>query len=77
VGNEENEYRVPDPNKTMINITKESSDAHQKTLKEEILDEISEKFMEKLVVMVNQNVQDELKIFQDTKNKEYERIQKQ
>jgi hypothetical protein len=37
VGNEENEYPVPDLNKTMINITKEPSDIHIKTLKEEIL----------------------------------------
>jgi hypothetical protein len=31
VRNEENGYPVPDPNKIMINITKEPSDAHQKT----------------------------------------------
>jgi hypothetical protein len=30
VGNEENGYPVPDLNKTMINVTKEPSDAHQK-----------------------------------------------
>jgi hypothetical protein len=30
VGNEENEYPVPDPNKTMINVTNEPSDAHKK-----------------------------------------------
>jgi uncharacterized membrane protein len=39
----------------MINITKEPSDA--------LKGEITEKFMEK---MVDQNVQDELKKFQDT-----------
>jgi uncharacterized protein involved in exopolysaccharide biosynthesis len=33
--------------------------------------------MEKILEMVNQKVQDELKKFQDTKNKEYEKIQKQ
>jgi hypothetical protein len=48
VGNEENGYPVPDPNKTMINVTKEPSDTHKKTLKEEILEEITEKFMEKI-----------------------------
>jgi hypothetical protein len=31
LGNEENEYPVPHPNKTMINVTNELSDAHQKT----------------------------------------------
>jgi hypothetical protein len=33
--------------------------------------------MEKMLDMVNQNVQNALKIFQDTKNKEHEKIQKQ
>jgi hypothetical protein len=32
-GNEENGYLVPDPNKTMINITKEPSDTHKKPSK--------------------------------------------
>jgi hypothetical protein len=30
VRNEENEYSVPDPNRTMINITNEFSDTHKK-----------------------------------------------
>jgi hypothetical protein len=46
VGNEENGCPVPDPNKTMINVTKESSDAYKKSFKEEILEEITEKFMD-------------------------------
>jgi hypothetical protein len=33
--------------------------------------------MEKIVNMVNQNVQDTIKKFQDTKNKEHKKIQKQ
>jgi hypothetical protein len=32
VGNEENEYPVPDPNRKMINITNELSDHHKKNL---------------------------------------------
>jgi hypothetical protein len=36
VGNEENGYQVPDPNKTKINVIKKPSEAHNKTLKEEI-----------------------------------------
>jgi hypothetical protein len=39
----------------MINITKDPSDNHTKTFKEEILEDITEKFMEK-IDMVNQNV---------------------
>jgi hypothetical protein len=48
VGNEENGYPVPDRNKTMINVTKEPTDTHIKTLKEEILKDITKKFMEKI-----------------------------
>jgi hypothetical protein len=47
------------------------------TLKEEILLEITESFMEEILDQVNQNVQDGLKKFQDTKSKEYEKIQRQ
>jgi hypothetical protein len=36
-----------------------------------------DKFMKKILDMVNQNVQDGLKKFQDTKSKEYEKIQRQ
>jgi hypothetical protein len=35
VGNEDNEYPVPDCNRAMINITTELSDAHKKFLKVE------------------------------------------
>jgi hypothetical protein len=47
VENEENGHSVPDLNKTMINITKEPTDTHIKTLKKESLEDITEKFMEK------------------------------
>jgi predicted RecB family endonuclease len=47
------------------------------TLKEEILQVINENFIEILLDMVNQNVQEALKKFQDNKIKEYEKIQKQ
>jgi hypothetical protein len=70
VGNEENEFPVPDLNKTMINVTKVLSDTHIKTLKE-ILEDITKK------VMVNQNVTDALKKYQDTNNKEHEKTPKQ
>jgi hypothetical protein len=42
-----------------------------------MLQEITENFMEMLVDKVNQNVQEALKKFQDNKNKEYEKTQKQ
>jgi hypothetical protein len=77
------QYKIQWPIKNMDtqfltpNDTKEPSDAHINTLKEEILQEITEKFMEMLLDMVNQNVEDALKKFQDTKNKEHEKTQKQ
>jgi hypothetical protein len=44
----------------MINVTKELRDAHKKKILKE---EISEKFMEKILELVNQNVQKALKKF--------------
>jgi hypothetical protein len=69
--NEENRYQDPDSNKTKINYTKEPNEAHKKTLKEEILQVINENFIQMLLDMVNQKVQEALKKFQDNKNKEY------
>jgi hypothetical protein len=76
-GNEENRYPDPDSKKTKINNAKEPKEAHKNTLKEEILQVITKNFMEKLLDMVNQNVQEALKKFQEDKNKEYEKTQKQ
>jgi hypothetical protein len=76
-GNGENEYPVPDSNKTKINNAKESNEAHKNILKEEILQVITENFMEMLLDMVNQNVQEALQKFQDNINKDYEKTQKQ
>jgi endo-alpha-1,4-polygalactosaminidase (GH114 family) len=76
-GNEENRYLDPDSNKTKINYTKEPNKAHKNTLKEEILQVITENFMEMLLDMVNQKVQEALKKFQEDKNKENEKTQKQ
>jgi uncharacterized protein Yka (UPF0111/DUF47 family) len=41
------------------------------------MEEITEKLVEKILDMVNQKVQEVLKIFQNTKNKEHEKTQKQ
>jgi flagellar biosynthesis chaperone FliJ len=46
---------------------------HKNTLKEEI----AEKFLEKILDMVDQNVEDAPKKYQDIKNKEHEKTQKQ
>jgi hypothetical protein len=43
---EENRYPNPDSYKTKINYTKEPNEAHKNTLKEEILQVISENFIE-------------------------------
>jgi hypothetical protein len=71
--NEENGYPAPDSNKTKIDDTKEQSDVHKNILKEEILQVITENFMEMIIDTGNQSVQDALKKFQGTKNKEYEK----
>jgi hypothetical protein len=76
-GKEENGYPDPDSNKTNINYANEPNEAHKNTLKEEILQVINENFIEKLLDMVNQNIQETLKKFLDNKNKEYEKTQKQ
>jgi hypothetical protein len=55
----------------------EPNNGQKNILKEEILQVITENFMELILDMVNQNVQETLKKFQDTKNKEYEKTQKQ
>jgi hypothetical protein len=76
-GNEENGHAVPDINKTKINEDKKNNVVHKNDFKEEILQVITEDFMEMLLDMVNQNVQEALKKFQHNKNKEYEKTQKQ
>jgi hypothetical protein len=76
-GNEENEYPIQDFNKTKVGYSMEPSEAHTNTLKEEILQEMTENFMEMLLDKVNQNIQETFKKFQDKKNKEYEKTQKQ
>jgi hypothetical protein len=60
-----------------VNYTKESNKEHKNMLKEEILQVINENFTEMLLDEVNLNIQVALKKFQDKKNKEYEKTQKQ
>jgi hypothetical protein len=67
--NEENGYPVPYYNKTKINKAKEPNHVYKNTLKKEILQVITEDFMDMTLDMVKQNVQQALKKFQDTKNK--------
>jgi hypothetical protein len=52
---------------------KEPNETHKNTMKEEILQVINENFIKMLLDMVNQNVQEALKKFQEDKNKEYEK----
>jgi hypothetical protein len=55
----------------------EPSDTHIKTLKKEILEDITEKFMEEILDIINQNILDALRKFQNSKNKEHEKTQEQ
>jgi hypothetical protein len=70
-GNEENRCSDPDSKKMKINYAKEPNEACKNTLKEEILQVINENFIEMILDMVNQNVQETLKKFQDNKNREF------
>jgi uncharacterized membrane protein YcgQ (UPF0703/DUF1980 family) len=66
-GNEENICPDPDSNKTKINYAKEPNEAHKSTTKEEILQVTNENFIDLILDMVNQNVQETLKKFKTTK----------
>jgi chromosome segregation ATPase len=76
-GNQENRCPDSDSNKTKINYGKEHNEAHKNTQKEEILQVINENFIEMIVDMVNQNVQETLKKFHDNKNREFKKAQEQ
>jgi hypothetical protein len=52
-GNEENGYPLPDSNKTKINYAKEPNESHKNILKVEVLQVITEHFMEMLLDIVN------------------------
>jgi esterase/lipase len=73
VRNAENEYPVPDPNKTIIHMT---NDIHKNSLKEEIMNDLIKILMEKLQEKVKQNIRDVLKQYQGTTNKKHEKAQK-
>jgi hypothetical protein len=76
VGNEENRYSNLDSNKMKINYAKEPNEAHKNNLQEEIVQVLIENFIEMILGMVNQNVQETLKKFQDNKNREFEKAKK-
>jgi hypothetical protein len=76
-GNEEKRYSDLDSNKMKINYAKEPNEAHKNTLKEDILQVLNEKFIEMMLDMVNQNVQETLKKFQDNKNREFEKAKEE
>jgi hypothetical protein len=75
--NEENRYPDLDSNKTKINYAKEPNKAHKNNLKEEILQVFKENFIQMILDMVNQNVYETLKKFQNNKNREFEEVQEQ
>jgi hypothetical protein len=52
-----------------INYAKERNEAHKNNPKEEILQVIKENFIAMILDMVNQNVQETLKEFQDNKSR--------
>jgi hypothetical protein len=55
-----------------INYAKEPNEAHKNNLKGDILQVLNENFIEMILDMVNQNVQETLKKFQDNESREFE-----
>jgi hypothetical protein len=76
-GNEENGYSDPHSNKMKINYAKEPNEAHKNNLKEHILQVLNENFIEMILDIDNQNVQETLKKFQDKKNREFEKAKEE
>jgi hypothetical protein len=60
-----------------VNYAKEPNEAHKNNLKEEIIQVINENFIEMILGMVNQNVQEILKKFQGNKNREFKKAQEE
>jgi predicted nucleic acid-binding Zn-ribbon protein len=60
-----------------INYTKEPNETHKNNLKEDILQVLNENFIERILDMVNQNVQETLRKFQDNKNREFEKTKEE
>jgi hypothetical protein len=58
----ENRYSDPDSNKMKINYAKEANEDHKNNLNEEILQVIDENYIEMILHVVNQNVQETLEI---------------
>jgi hypothetical protein len=75
--NEENRYLDPDSNKMEKNYAKEPNEGHKNNLKEEIQQVINENFIEMILDMVNQNVQQTLKKFPGKKNREFEKAKEE
>jgi hypothetical protein len=73
-GNEENRYSDPDSNKMKIHYAKATNEADKNNLKEDTLQVLNENFIEMILDMVNQNLQETLK-FQDNKNREVEKAE--
>jgi hypothetical protein len=60
-----------------INYAKKPNEAHKNNLKEDILRVLNENFIKMILDMVNQNVQETLKKFQDNKNRKFEKAKEE
>jgi NAD(P)H-dependent FMN reductase len=60
-----------------INYSKEPNEAHKNNLKEDILQVLNENFIEMILDIVNKNVQETLKKFQDNKHREFEKTKEE
>jgi hypothetical protein len=76
-GNEENRYSDPESKKMKTKYAKEPNEAHKINLKEDILQVLNKNFIEMILDMVNQNVQETFTKFQDNKNREVEKAKEE
>jgi chromosome segregation ATPase len=60
-----------------INYAKETNESQKNNLKEELLQVLNENFIEMILDMVNQNIQETLKKFQEDKNREFEKAKEE
>jgi hypothetical protein len=77
VGNEENEYPVPDSDRMMLILNNKWNDIHKKISQRGNYEWNHWDSHREATSTVKQKVQDELKEYQDTTNKKLEKTQKQ
>jgi gas vesicle protein len=77
VENEENQHSFVQTSRMTINMYNESNEVCKGMLKEDIISKLIEILRKEHDEKVKENIQKQLKEFQDSKNKNFEKIQEQ